>query len=788
LLSTYRMLCSRMFGANGFLADFVKSARNYGSFSSKVKKFSFINFSSIGSSFLWQFSRCSVARMHSVLQSGHLQCLLNRPLQVSSLRQCGNGIVDDEEECDCGTREECFDPCCDPLTCTLRAHAQCAAHQSCCHRCQFRPAGHICRASKSICDVPEVCTGDNGDCPLDGYLIDGTVCGINGQCWKGNCSDIEQQCKFLWGEDASSADEHCFERNQLGAEYGNCGTDRDGNLRKCALENIRCGSLHCRAGKQAPLDHRLNSFNLQFLHEAKQVQCKMVTQSSFGMVADGSSCGSGKVCVQSVCLPLTQVSPPVHCPSNNLALQCSGHGDCTTTQRCLCFDGWAGNACDIRSNTSRRISMTTATPNHLIIPSLAAGRTLNTTTLLAILLLVGVALLILLICLLFCYRRRSTAEFPEGLADEKLNESIPEIAQRSIKFGNMPSYREEKRKRKKNKRVYDALQRINEASDERDTVSLKSRESGSIGHTPGPGSAVGSAVSYSESPYASRQPMLSTMMNGSPASLLKKEHSGSRRLFSESELYGGRTECCSDIIQSPSRCSVINNHLNGMRYDRARNGYSTDSEIGLNHYSSRYMDTFVGADLSPTLSQTSLNRLAATPLKLNNIGMLLKQLQYNDDITSEAELSAVEADHMDHVDLGSNTESTRGFESHDPLKFSPNADSIPEIYEATTQLSTSCAVYEQVARHLNGAENSNGVGNDTAVCVNSFGADPKNNLHKIKTDKEQPNGVQSPKSTRSENVITNSENPLQNGSSSANKLTSNSRNNSLFSDTFRLEV
>ncbi|VDO78992.1 unnamed protein product, partial [Onchocerca flexuosa] len=61
--------------------------------------------------------------MHSILQSGYLQCLLNKPLQASTLQQCGNGIIDGEEECDCGLRENCLDPCCDPLTCTLRAHA-----------------------------------------------------------------------------------------------------------------------------------------------------------------------------------------------------------------------------------------------------------------------------------------------------------------------------------------------------------------------------------------------------------------------------------------------------------------------------------------------------------------------------------------------------------------------------------------------------------------------------------------------------------------------------------------
>ncbi|VDM41472.1 unnamed protein product, partial [Toxocara canis] len=625
----------------------------------------------------------------------------------------------------------------------------------------LRPAGHICRPSRSICDVPEVCTGEHGDCPSDGYLIDGTVCGINGQCWKGNCSDIEQQCRQLWGEDALAADEHCFERNQLGAEYGNCGEDREGNLRKCALENIRCGTLHCRGGGQSPIDHRLNSFNLQFLHEAKQIQCKMVTQSSFGMVSDGSNCGSGKVCVHGICLPLAQVSPPVHCPTNNLALQCSGHGDCTTSQRCLCFDGWAGNACDTRSNSSRRFSFTSTVPSDVIIPSIAAGRTLNTTTLLAILLLVGVLLLMLLICLLFCYRRRSAIEFPEGPMDEKLNESIPENAHRSIKFGNMPSYREEKRKRKKNKRIYDALQRINEASDERDSISLKSRESGSNGHTPC--SAVGSTVSYSESPYISRQPMLSTIMNGSASSILKKESSASRHLFSGSELYGESP--CSEIIGSPSRCSAVN-HVGGIRYERNRNGYATDSELGLGHYTSRYMETFVGADLSPTLSHSSISRIAPTPLKLNNIGMLLKQLQYNDDITSETELSAVEADHMDHVDLGSNTESTRGFEAHDPLKFSPSTET-SEKYEIRLQPSSS---YDAQRSHADHESNS------SAVCshaVNAVRSSSRNNFDKTLSENQQPTAsVETLQTPQSANV---------NDSSSA-------QSPSLFSDPFRLEV
>lgn len=38
-------------------------------------------------------------------------------------------------------------------------------------------------------------------------------------------------------------------------------------------------------------------------------------------------------------------------------------------------------------------------------------------------------------------RRRSGNELLDGPLDEKMNESIPENADRIIKFGNMPSYR-----------------------------------------------------------------------------------------------------------------------------------------------------------------------------------------------------------------------------------------------------------------------------------------------------------------------------------------------------------
>lgn len=54
-------------------------------------------------------------------------------------RQCGNGRLDEGEQCDCGSIDECHNtnPCCDPITCRFTKEAQCASGE-CCDRCQVR--------------------------------------------------------------------------------------------------------------------------------------------------------------------------------------------------------------------------------------------------------------------------------------------------------------------------------------------------------------------------------------------------------------------------------------------------------------------------------------------------------------------------------------------------------------------------------------------------------------------------------------------------------------------------
>lgn len=154
------------------------------------------------------FSPCSVGNICSAIgrNSVNTQCLsTNKNIVTISGAQCGNGIVEAGEDCDCGGVEGCSDdPCCNATTCKFTTGSVCDdANDDCCTQCQYTSNGTICRASTGICDPAETCTGTSGICPSDVLAPDGTHCTLSNStisdlaCASGQCTSRNLQCQTV---------------------------------------------------------------------------------------------------------------------------------------------------------------------------------------------------------------------------------------------------------------------------------------------------------------------------------------------------------------------------------------------------------------------------------------------------------------------------------------------------------------------------------------------------------------------------------------------------------------
>uniref|UniRef100_A0A4W5N9Z0 Disintegrin domain-containing protein n=1 Tax=Hucho hucho TaxID=62062 RepID=A0A4W5N9Z0_9TELE len=146
------------------------------------------------------FSDCSASDFERLVLRGGGVCLLNQPSQsnIVSVAKCGNGMLEEGEDCDCGTPQECTNKCCDAATCKLTWGSACA-QGSCCKDCKISVSGTPCRGSVNTCDLPEYCNGSTSFCPSDFYIMDGLLCENDAAyCYEGRCQTYDYQCKFLF--------------------------------------------------------------------------------------------------------------------------------------------------------------------------------------------------------------------------------------------------------------------------------------------------------------------------------------------------------------------------------------------------------------------------------------------------------------------------------------------------------------------------------------------------------------------------------------------------------------
>ncbi|KAI1210275.1 zinc metalloprotease mde10 [Annulohypoxylon truncatum] len=207
-----------------------------------------------------QFSPCTIGNICSAMGRNSVRstCLSNNQNVVTITgSQCGNGIVEAGEQCDCGGTSGCGNnTCCDATTCKFKDNAVCdPSNEDCCSdQCQFKSSGSVCRDSTGSCDPSETCSGTSGACPADVKAPDGQSCGSSGAgltCASGQCTSRDQQCSALVGSVTNNSDTKACDSQtcQVRCSSSQLGPNACYDMQQNFLDGTPCeGGGHCSNG------------------------------------------------------------------------------------------------------------------------------------------------------------------------------------------------------------------------------------------------------------------------------------------------------------------------------------------------------------------------------------------------------------------------------------------------------------------------------------------------------------------------------------------------------------
>ncbi|XP_032416432.1 disintegrin and metalloproteinase domain-containing protein 10 isoform X1 [Xiphophorus hellerii] len=201
-----------------------------------------------------RFSICSIRNISAVLLKKKDSCFVESGQPI-----CGNGLVEEGEQCDCGYRNDCKDECCYNADeevgkkCKLKSGKICSPSQGpcCTTECAFKGSSESCR-TESECAKTGFCNGRTAVCPTSEPKENKTTCHeetqvcINGICSGSICMKYDLEvCTCASKDDKNEAAELCHVCCQEKNDASTCsstGSDRWAKFFNKEVKTLQPGS------------------------------------------------------------------------------------------------------------------------------------------------------------------------------------------------------------------------------------------------------------------------------------------------------------------------------------------------------------------------------------------------------------------------------------------------------------------------------------------------------------------------------------------------------------------